>query len=1137
VAAPAEVDAKTFERLHAAGRGALAEERPADAARLLADALALWRGDPFADFLYEPFAQTEIARMFELRLEALEERIEAELKLGRDEALVAELTELVSEHPLRERLRCQLMLALYRCGRQVEALGAYASARRTLIDELGLEPGPDLRELERAILRQDESLLLSRELEPRTRDVRKDVTVVAVLASGTAEDPEAKRLLAERIVEHSTGALARNGGFLKRHPGAELVVIFGVPQLHEHDALRAARAACDLRQDLVEVNEVRVGIASGEVVVSGVDVSGAPVEAAMSLAAEAGINEIRLDDETRQLAGLAAELERAGKGWRLISVRPATRPLALTLDTPFVGRREPLDQLRRTFLDVVTSRSCRLTTVLGEAGVGKSRLAEEFASLLHAEASVVIGSCPSFGEGITFWPLRQLVRQLVGGVTRDRVRRLLADEPDAELVASWLEAALGSATIGASIEELFLAARRLFENAASRDPLLVIIEDLHWAEAGFLDLIEDIARVKAPLFLLCLARPELHELRPRWGQGGETIELRALESRDAVRLLNGIGLQLPHPTRERILEAAQGNPLFLEQLAAAAAAGTQGEPKLPVPATIRALLATRLERLGPAERALLECGAIIGKDFPMAGATELLPPEARPFTERHRDALINSGFLQRHLLRGSTADDCGFRHVLIQDACYRAIPKRLRAELHERFARWQDANAADRSGEHAAIVGHHLEQAARYKQELGQPDQQLSTEAAGQLAIAGRRAIGRQDFAAARILLERARALLSERGVDVPLEIDLADALFFSGSADRAYWSLESVAERAASAGDRIGELTARIEQGILRFYVEPDGALERLRTLTERALPLFEAASDDFALNLVHFARGQIGHHQNRWDTELAEVERAQCHARRTGLPHLEGRGIPSLAVARFYGSTPLSELLAWLDKQEASGVRHLDFKAWRAAALAYLGRLDEARTLDAEMRREHAERGATLMLGAWASQMSTVLELLADNPAAAAARAEEGCRLLDEGGERALLSTGVCYLAQALYALERLDDAEAWATKGAKLGASDDVVTQIISRRVRAKVLARGGRLDEAELLAREAVAMGDATEAPIHQADAYADLAEVLELGGRRDDASAALREALKRYERKEALVPAQYIHERLNTLQPS
>jgi tetratricopeptide (TPR) repeat protein len=481
-------------------------------------------------------------------------------------------------------------------------------------------------------------------------------------------------------------------------------------------------------------------------------------------------------------------------------------------------------------------------------------------------------------------------------------------------------------------------------------------------------------------------------------------------------------------------------------------------------------------------------------------------------------------------------DDCGFRHVLIQDACYRTIPKLRRAELHERFARWQAANAGDRSSEPAAIIGHHLEKAARYREELGRPDPILSTEACEQLAAAGRRAIGRQDFAAARKLLERASALRSDGGLDVPLEIDLANALFFSGSAELAYKSLEGVAERATAAGDRIGELCARIEEGILRFEAAPDGGLRRLMAVTELALPVFEDAGDDFALSLVHFALGKIGHHKIRWDMELGEMERAQFHARRTGLPHLEGR-IWALVVARFYGSTPFPEVLTWLDKQEARGVRHLDFKGWRAAALGYLGRFDEARTLFAELRSELMERGSSVMLGAWASQEATVLELLADDPAAAAALAKEGCRLLEQVGARSLLSTGACYLAQALYALERLDEAQAWATKGADLGGTDDVVTRILSDRVRSKVLARTGLHTEAEALVRAAVAIADTTEAPLHQADAYGDLAEVLELADRPTEATAALIQALKRYECKEALVPARRIHQRLATLQPA
>lgn len=1134
VLAPEELDAKRFERLLAAGHAALAEEQPADAAQLFADGLGLWRGEPFADFLYEPFAQNEIARLSELRLEALEERIEAELRLGRDEALVAELKELVPEHPLRERLCRQLMLALYRCGRQAEALGVYASTRRMLIEELGLEPGPELRALERAILRQDESLVLPRELEPRRREVRKDVSVVALLVSGAVDDPEAKRLLAERLMERGAPALARYGGFVKRHSGADLLAIFGIPELHEDDALRAARAAFDLRRDLSGLAELSVGVASGEVLVSRSDVNGAPLDAAVSLAKAAAADGIVLDDETRQLVGVAAEVEPAGIAWCLTGVRAATRPLPLRQDTPFVGRHESLEQLLQAFQEVVASRSCRLTTIVGEAGVGKSRLAHELASRLGAAATVVIGSCPSFGEGITFWPLRQLVQQLAGATGRAHVRRFLADDPDAELAVSTLESALGPATAEASLEGIFLATRRLFESASRRRPLLVILEDLHWAENAFLDLIEQVAVAEAPLFLLCLARPEIHERRPGWGAGGETIELAALGSREAASLLESTGLQLGRPTHERILDSAQGNPLFLEQLAMAAAPGTQFGAALPLPPTIRALLAARLEQLGPAERAFLERGAIIGNDFPFAAAVELLPHEARSSAERHRDSLITAGFLHPRRLSGSTIDDCRFRHVLIQEACYRSIPKLLRAKLHQRFARWQGANATDRSGDQAALIGHHLEQSARYSRELGQPDELLAEEASQQLAFAGRRALARQDFAAASKLLERALGLLPEGRVDVPLEIDLAQALFYSGEPKQAYNSLEGVAERAAAAGDRIGELCARIEATNRRAYVDPEGSIQQLNALTDEALPLFEGADDDFALNLVHLSRAESAHNQMRWDTALAELERAHPYARRTGLPHLEGRGNSWLTVARFYGSTPLSQFLAWLDQREAGGVLHLD-KSWRAIALAYLGRLNEARSLDAEVRREQANRGAILFLATWASQEGAMLELLAGNPATAAARAKEGCRLLEEAGERSYLSTGACYLAQALYALDRLDDAQAWAQKGTELAPSDDVATQIFSRRVQAKVLARRTHHEEAERLAREAVSLSAATEAPIHQADAYADFAAVVELAGRRDEGVTALREALRRYERKEALVPARQIRERLAALQ--
>jgi DNA-binding SARP family transcriptional activator len=776
VLTPEELDSNRFGRLVVEGRAVLAQARPAEAARRLGEGLALWRGDAFADFSYEPFAQAEIARLAELRLEALEERAEAELELGGYEALVPDLEALVAAHPLRERLCRQLMVALYRSGRQADALAAYGKVRRVLVHELGLEPGQELRALHRAILRQDQSLAPPPDVavDVVIREVRKTITVLAIVVGHAANDPESERAFSEHVLARSAPILAQHGGHVKRHLGAQLLAVFGIPSLHEDDALRAARAAFELRKTLAELEGVQMAISSGQALVSGSEVTGAPIGSALSLAIGAAAGEIVLDQQTCELAGVAVIVEQASTGSRLVGVRPAIRPMAIRLDTPFVGRRAQLDQLRGRFAEVVESGSGRQATILGDAGIGKSRLAQQFASSLGDAATVVTGRCLSYGEGITFWPLREIVLQLAGGLSRPHIGRLVASEPESEFIAMRLELAFGSRSMDASIQELFLAARLLLQAAARSAPLLVILEDLHWAEPTFLDLVEQLTDSDAPVFLLCLARWELLEQRPGWGDGDRTLELGPLDAEEATRLLCALGSEEATPSHQRARDAAQGNPLFLEQLAVALAANAWRDTDVPLPSTVEALLATRLERLGPGERAVLERAAIIGRDFALDAAARLLPHHVRHTASRHRDALISKGFLQINTSDGPSADDCQFRHVLIQETCYRSIPKQLRAELHKRFGRWCQEQTANRSGEYAEIIGYHFEQSARYYQELGQPNALVAESAGEWLTFAGRRALWRGDTRAAASLLQRALQLTRPLRLDLHLERDLA---------------------------------------------------------------------------------------------------------------------------------------------------------------------------------------------------------------------------------------------------------------------------------------------------------------------------------------------------------------------------
>jgi tetratricopeptide (TPR) repeat protein len=368
--------------------------------------------------------------------------------------------------------------------------------------------------------------------------------------------------------------------------------------------------------------------------------------------------------------------------------------------------------------------------------------------------------------------------------------------------------------------------------------------------------------------------------------------------------------------------------------------------------------------------------------------------------------------------------------------------------------------------------------------------------------------------------------------LDLALETDLSDALFSAGKGGDALQRASSLAERASASGDRITEMCGRINEGILRTWLEPEGATEQLDAIVGEALPVFEAVGDDFALYTAYRALGQVANMRKQMDARLEAYERAAAHARRAGLPHelLRWR-----AMARCFGTTPVSELLAWLDEQEAQGVRDISVGKYRGIALAMLGRFDEARALLAEHRAELADRGSGLELAAEMGLDSAEVELLAGDPAAAVELGQEGCRLLGEMGEQTILATAAGQLGQALCALDRLEEADAWADRAAELGASDDAFIQMHWRRVRAKVLARRGEHAGAERLAREAVTVGEETDMLDAQGDAYADLAEVLLLAGKSDEAAASLEQAIERYERKGNLVSTGRAQTRLAELQ--
>jgi class 3 adenylate cyclase len=951
---------------------------------------------------------------------------------------------------------------------------------------------------------------------PQPKGQRKTVTVLfcdltGSTALGETLDPERLRALLARYFERMKRIIERYGGSVEKFIGDAVVATFGVPVLHEDDALRALRAAVEMRESLPELGlEGRIGVMTGEVVTGAEDwLAGDAVNVAARLEQAAQPGEVLLGEPTLALVRDAADVERVeplalkGKAapvpaYRLLRVLDARERRH---EMRFVGRERELGIVQRACERAQDDQRCELVTLLGDAGIGKSRLAAEV--LASIDATVVRGRCLPYGEGITYWPVVEVLQQL------DRL-------PSDETAAAAVRSLLGETEAATSPDEIAWAFRKTLEQAATERPLVVVFDDLHWGEETFLELIEHVALLSSggSITLLCLARPDLLDRRPAWPV---TLRLEPLGDNDVAQLMPR---RLPAELRERITRAAGGNPLFIEEMVAMTG---EADGEVAVPPSLQTLLAARLDQLENGERTVLERGAVEGAIFHRGAVQALAPPETR--VTPCLAALVRKDLIRPTKARLAGEDGFRFRHHLIRDAAYDALPKAARAELHEGFAVWLEEHGADLV-ELDEILGYHLERAWLYRAELGTPDDgTLAASARRRLAAAGGRALGRSDNLAAANLLQRAAALMPPAELELALEHDLIFALFWAGNSDQALERARSIAEQSSLAGDRVGELCGRLLEGRLNYYLEPQGATEKLDKLVELALPLFQAARDDLALYIGYSALGAVAAMRAQMDAWRDADERAFVHAQRAGLIYHRELGRVS---ARFFGTTPVTELLAWLDDQEVPA-RYLH--SYRALALAMLGRFDQARVILVDECAELTDRGGGLALATVIGQDQVLVELLAGDFAAAAVLGEEACRLLDELGEKSILSTAAGRLGQALYALDRLDEADTWAARAAEVGASDDAMTQMIWRQVKAKVLSRRAERAEAEALACEAVAIGEQTDMISFQGDAHMDLGEVLLFSGKHDQAVAALEQAVARYERKGNLVSTRSAQARL------
>ncbi len=1080
---PERLDSHRFERLLAEGRSELAANRPERAAPALEEALTLWRGQPLADLAYEAFAQAEIARLEDLRAAALEQLIEAKLALGRHVEVIGELEALIGEYPYRERLRAQLMLALYRSDRQADALQAYQDTRRALTEELGIEPGERLRELERAVLAQDPALALpvldrvepqqeaAAETPPPDQDAemapieagatsaRRLVSIVfadLVGSTGLGErlDPESMHRVLDRYGDVCGAVIERHGGAVEGFIGDAVVGVFGLTGVHEDDALRAVRVAVELREAGAELSAelerergveiaMKFGVESGEVFLGAGTrrsqfAAGDAFNVAARLEGAAPGGEILLGENIYELVRDTVRVERleplALKGrtakvqaWRLLELLDDQMWLRPSRN-PFVGREREREELRAAFAGVRDGPGCSAVTVVGPAGMGKSRLARELAAEVGDDATVVVGRCPAYGEGVAYRPLADIVGQLGGSSPRQHVEELLeGDESTARLVLG----AIGLSEVAAQPEETFWAVRRMLERAALERPLVVIVDDIHWAEPTLLDLLEYLVAFSSghAILLLCLARPDLLEVRPAWmgpNSNASLLVLGALSDAEARELVEHAGAgELVSGTAARIVETAEGNPLFLEQLVAVGAEG--GEATLP--SSIQAVIAARIDRLDPGERTVLEHASVQGRSFYVGAVADVLAEGEASGIATHLVSLVRKQLIRAERSQLPGEDAFRFAHVLIREAAYHGLPKQRRAELHEHMAHWLQASPGDGDETPAEdeTLGHHLGEAYRYLAELGrvgERERALAKEAAGRLAAAADAALLRGDPPAGVRLLERAVSLLeSDAAACGELLPALGEALFEAGRMSDASRVLEEAIARAPEPRLRA---RAQVERELVRLESETSVGTEQAQSVIETSMPLLEREGDEYGRSRVWLLRGRLA-----WD--LGQVGRADEawreaseSARRAGRQRELFEVIGWRAIAAVVGPTTVDEAI-----RRCEEFRELV----RASPIATASTLNPLAVLhamkgDFEIAERLLDQAGEMLhelggIGSGVSHLEAWVRLLAGQPALAEARLRADVETLSSMGADDALATTTALLAQVVYAQGRMGEA----------------------------------------------------------------------------------------------------------------
>jgi class 3 adenylate cyclase/tetratricopeptide (TPR) repeat protein len=963
-----------------------------------------------------------------------------------------------------------------------------------------------------------------------TREQRKVVTVlfcdlVGSTSLGESSDPEVVRGRLKCTFEDLRSIVESHGGTVEKFVGDAVMAVFGIPASHEDDALRAVRAAAEMQGAVASHGlEARIGINTGAVVVGGEGetlVTGDAVNVAARLEQAAAAGEVLIGAGTRLLVRDAVELEPVeplalkGKAQpveasRLVAVIGDAAPLARHLDTPLVGRERERRRLWRDYEDAVADRTCRLFTLLGPAGIGKSRLVADFLERVGASADVLRGRCLSYGEGITYWPLVEILLPL--GV-----------EPDS--------------VIGSSPPETQLAFRRLLEIRAAERPQVVVIDDLQWAEPVFVDLVEHVADLSrdAPIFLLCIARTELLDVRPEWGGGkvnATSLLLEPLGAGECAELIERLEAPLDADLRERITVASAGNPLYVEEMLAMVREHGGGA-EIAVPPTIHALLQARIDSLDGDVRVVMERGAVEGEVFHRGTVAELSPDAVRSEVGSHLTTLVRKELIRATAPLFPEDEGFRFRHLLIRDAAYESLPKATRAELHERFADWLSTHDLVESDE---IVGYHLEQAHRYRRELDPGSQGLmglGARGAEHLAAAGRGAMERGDYRAGGALLQRAAALLpagDERRL--ALAPDRCDALAESGDIA----GMTGVLAEARQSTDAVLRAMVAIIETRPELDLPASGSGEPGPTL-DRARAALEAAGHDEGLSLYWWAVAREAWLRCRAEETGAASDLAVVHADRAGAKRRAHEAAIWISASCVFGPMPIGEAIA---RAEQVGTRFGGSLLSEAHASVFLGMLAGMQG-DIERGRPQVRSGVEMfrdaglvVTAAGMSMGEAWVELWAGDLAAAEGVLRSSLELLERLDDRGYSPTVALQLADFLYQAGRYDEIEALCEKGRAYTTPDDLVNFFYLDLIEGGACARRGQHTKAEEKARRAVALADTTDFYGIRGTGRLRLAEVLALAGKTSEASHEAADGLAHYRAKGDLASDAVARERLAAL---